>query len=255
VLLAVPGGYHPVFVVSFGVALLGVAVLVLFVPDIRWKAEPGAPRPSMRAVGGLLKDRRVIALTVAAGLFGLVTISDGFVYLSLQRRLDVPADVFPLFLLGSSTVYLVLAIPLGRLADRIGRRVVFVAGHVCLLALYLMLLFSVLPAWLTCVGCLALLGTYYAATDGVLSATAAEFLPASLRSSGLAVVQTALAGGRVLSSVMFGLLWTVTGSQRGGLAAFTVALAVVLPIAAHLLFARPAASDGARWHDVGEASR
>jgi len=38
VLLAVPGGYHPVFVVSFGVAVLGVAVLVLFVPDIRWKA-------------------------------------------------------------------------------------------------------------------------------------------------------------------------------------------------------------------------
>ena len=244
VLLAVPGGYHPVFVVSFGVAVLGVAVLVLFVPDIRWKAEPGAAQASMRAVGGLLRDRRVVALAAAAGLLGLVTISDGFVYLSLQRKLDAPADVFPLFLLGSSAVYLVLAIPLGRLADRIGRRTVFIAGNAGLVLLYLLLLLAFVPAWLACVGCLALLGTYYAATDGVLSATAAEFLPAALRSSGLAIVQTALAGGRVFSSLLFGLLWTVTGSQRGGLAAFTVALIVVLPIAARLLFARRPAATG-----------
>src|SRR6185436_12467805 len=145
--------------------------------------------------GGLLRDRRVVALAVAAGLLGLVTISDGFVYLSLQRKLDAPADVFPLVLL------------------------------------YLLLLLAFVPAWLACVGSLALLGTYYAATDGVLSATAAEFLPPALRSSGLAIVQTALAGGRVISSLLFGLLWTVTGSQRGGLAAFTVALVVVLPVA------------------------
>jgi len=149
--------------------------------------------------------------------------------------------VFPLFLLGSSAVYLVLAIPLGRLADRIGRRTVFIAGNVGLVLLYLLLLLAFVPAWLACVGSLALLGTYYAATDGVLSATAAEFLPPALRSSGLAIVQTALAGGRVISSLLFGLLWTVTGSQRGGLAAFTVALVVVLPVAAKLVFARRSA--------------
>jgi len=127
--------------------VLGVAVLVLFVPDLRWKAEPGAAQASPRAVGGLLRDRRVVALAVAAGLLGLVTVSDGFVYLSLQRKLAAPADVFPLFLLGSSAVYLVLAIPLGRLADRIGRRTVFIAGHVGLVLLYLLLLSEFVPGW------------------------------------------------------------------------------------------------------------
>ena len=58
-------------------------------------------------------------------------------------------------------------------------------------------------------------------------------------------MQTALAGGRVFSSLLFGLLWTVTGSQRGGLAAFTVALIVVLPVAARLLLARRPAATGA----------
>ena len=45
----------------------------------------------------------------------------------------------------------------------------------------------------------------------------------------------------MISSLLFGLLWTVTGSQRGGLAAFTVALVVVLPVAANLVFARRSA--------------
>ena len=75
----------------------------------------------------------------------------------------------------------------------------FIAGHVGLVLLYLLLLLAFVPAWLACVGSLALLGTYYAATDGVLSATAAEFLPPALRSSGLAIVQTALAGGGPVS--------------------------------------------------------
>jgi hypothetical protein len=133
-------------------------------------------------------------------------------FLAGLRGWGEAADVFPLFLLGSSAVYLVLAIPLGRLADRIGRRTVFIAGNVGLVLLYLLLLLAFVPAWFACVGCLALLGTYYAATDGVLSAAAAEFLPVGLRSSGLA--------------------------------AFTVALVVVLPIAARLLFAgRTATTD------------
>jgi MFS family permease len=237
VLAAVPNGYSSVFVASFCVALIGVAVLVLLVPDIRWAPAGDAARATLRGVGRLLRDRRMLALTVAAGLLGLVTVSDGFVYLSLQQRLQVPAEVFPLFLLASSAVYLVLAIPMGRLADRVGRRTVFVVGHVGLLLLYLLLLGPV-PDRLACAGCLALLGTYYACTDGVLSASAAEILPASLRTSGLAVVQTALAGGRLLSSLLFGLLWTVTGGQRGALAAFAAALFLVLPVAMRLLVPR-----------------
>jgi MFS family permease len=242
VLAAVPGGYDSVFVTSFCIALLGLAVLVLFVPDIRWSAAPDAARASLRAVGGLLADRRVLRLVCAAGLLALVTVSDGFVYLSLQRRLAAPAEVFPLFLLASSAVYLALAVPVGRLADRVGRRTVFLAGHAGLLLLYGLLL-APGPAWLACAGCLALLGAYYACTDGVLSAAAAEVLPVSLRASGLALVQTAVAGGRLVSSVLFGLVWAVSGGERAALAGFAVALVLVLPVAARLVLPRPAAKE------------
>ena len=232
-LRAVPGSYDSVFVTSFCIGVVGVAVLALFVPNVRWTAEPAHPA-SLRGVLRLTADRRVRGLMLAAGLLGLVTVSDGFVYLSLQHRLHTATEVFPLFLLASSGVYLLLAIPLGRLADRVGRGRVFLGGHVGLLVLYGLLLASA-PAWVTAVGCLALLGGYYAATDGVLSATAAAVLPEAVRGSGLSLVQTALAGGRLLSSLLFGLFWTEFGGQGRALVVFMVALAVTLPVAGWLL--------------------
>ena len=44
---------------------------------------------------------------------------------------------FPLLYVGTNVAYLVLAVPLGRLADRVGRAKVLVGGHVVLIAAYL----------------------------------------------------------------------------------------------------------------------
>ena len=41
--------------------------------------------------------------------------------------------------MGTSLAFSLLAVPLGRLADRVGRWPVMVAGYGCLLAVYLML--------------------------------------------------------------------------------------------------------------------
>ncbi|MEN3357204.1 MAG: hypothetical protein V7637_1186 [Mycobacteriales bacterium] len=244
-LAAVPGSYNSVFVMSFAIAVIGLAVLGLFAPDVRWSGD-GAQRASLRGLGRLLRDRRLLLVTVVAGVLALVTVSDGFVYLTLQKKLAAATEVFPLFALGTATVYLALAVPFGRLADRVGRRTVFVGGHIGLLGSYLLLLAPV-PALVACVGALALFGAYYAATDGVLSATAAELLPAHLRTSGLAIVQTAVAGGRLCSSLLFGLAWTLLGNQTGALGIFAVALAVAIPIGASLLGLgrRPAAQEPA----------
>ncbi len=77
--------------------------------------------------------RRVLA---AAGILGLLTIGDGFVYLVLQSRSDFAAQWFPLLYVGTNVAFLAFAIPMGRLADKIGRARVFVFGHVALLAAY-----------------------------------------------------------------------------------------------------------------------
>ncbi|WP_369222287.1 MFS transporter [Streptomyces sp. R39] len=235
ILRATVDGYDAVFTVSFCVAVLGVLILVLFVPS-GGRTEPAAPgaRPTLRAALGLLADRDLRRITLCALLLGLATVSDSFVYLLLQRRLGVPDRWFALLPLGTAAAFLLLAVPLGRLADRWGRWRVFLAGHAALLLAYALLLASwhgtALPY-----AVLALHGTFYAATDGVLMAAASDSVPEALRSSGLALVQTGQAAARFACSLGFGAAWTLWG-DRTALSVSAVALAVC---AAYALTLRP----------------
>ena len=58
---------------------------------------------------------------VVAALLGVFTIGDGFVYLSLQARTDFAALWFPLLYVGTNVAFFIFAVPLGRLADRVGQ--------------------------------------------------------------------------------------------------------------------------------------
>jgi len=170
---------------------------------------------------------------LAAALLGLSTIGDGFVYLLLQRREDLDLRWFPLLAVGTSLAYLLLAAPLGVLADRVGRLAVVVGGYVALGATYL-LLAGPARGWPALVVTLALYGAFYAATDGVLIALAGPVLPPRLRTTGIALVQTGQALAYLVSSVLFGLAWQAWGPQNAVRAA-AVAVAAVLAVSVFLL--------------------
>jgi MFS family permease len=230
-LLAVPGGYDGVFVGSFAFALVGLAVLVLLVPNRR---TGGAAGPRFRAIAQAVAARPMRRPLLVAGLLGLVTVGDGFLYLSLQQRDDFAAVYFPLLYVGTNIVYLALAVPLGRLADRWGRAKVFLAGHVALLAVYVTAggpIHGVAATVLT----LALLGAFYAATDGVLAALVSRMVPAEFRGTGISAAQTVVALTRFASSVAFGGLWYSFGRGSALLLA-AGALLLVLPVAGWLIW-------------------
>jgi predicted MFS family arabinose efflux permease len=241
VLAAAPGSYDAIFLLSFCVALVGLGILLLFVQNRRpgERGEAG-PRVSLRSAVGLLADRRFRSVVLVGGGLGALTISDAFVYLVLQQEADFGAKWFPLLFLGTAGAYLVLAVPLGRLADAVGRANVFLGGHVVLVVLYVALL-QVGGTGLAVLACLVLLGVYYAATDGVLMALASSVLPESLRSSGLALVTTSTAIARLASSLAFGACWTAWGPQTA-IVGFAVVLAAALPVAAMALHRREAAA-------------
>ncbi|MFJ6906651.1 MFS transporter [Streptomyces griseoluteus] len=218
-------GYDAVFTVSFCVAVAGVLVLVLFVPGgAAAPRDRGAGRATLGAAFALLRRRDLRRITVCALLLGLATVSDSFVYLLLQRRLGVPDRWFALLPLGTAAAFLLLAVPLGRIADRVGRWRMFLGGHLALLLAYGLLLSSwhgpALPY-----AVLLLHGAFYAATDGVLMAAAADSVPPELRSSGLALVQTGQALARFTCSLSFGAAWTAWG-DRAALTGSAVALTV-----------------------------
>ncbi|MEU1424994.1 MFS transporter [Kitasatospora sp. NPDC005751] len=245
VLWATADAYDAVFVVSFATGLFGVLVLVLFVPAGARPAAGVKPRPAGGKTGErgrtgkkprALGDPVFRRVVTAAVLLGAATIGDSFLYLLLQRGLDLPALLFPLLPLGAAACYLLLAVPAGRIADRSGRRTPFLWGHGALLAAYLVVMAP--PGWPATVLVLVLLGVFYAATDGVLMALAGPVLPLDGRASGLAVLQTGQALARLVGAAGFGAAWTWWG-PRPALAAAALALAAALVAARRILPERP----------------
>lgn len=230
VLSASPGAYRSIFIISFLFAVVGFAVIVLFV-DARSRPaegpaeeasvapEPPAPAFNFREALSVMARHRFWRLLIIASGLGLFTVSDGFLYLVLQRQLDFEAGFFPLLFVGTAAAYFLLAIPFGWLADRIGRGRVLVLGYVLLIATYTALLRE--PAGpLGIAMYLALFGAHYAATDGVLAAMASEHLPENMRGTGLAVLGSTTGLARFGGALMFGAAWAAWGSD--------VALAIVM---------------------------
>ncbi|HEX7304379.1 MFS transporter [Lentzea sp.] len=221
VLAASAQSFDAVFVTSFCIAAFGVLVLVLHVRD---RPEPLERKEPLKLA--LLKDPAVRRIVLAAALLGLVTIGDGFVYLLLQKREGLVFGWFPLLAVGTSLVYLLLAAPLGALADRVGRLKVMLAGYGALTAVYL-LLHGPLGGWPLLVLVVLLYGVFYACTDGVLMALAGPVLPERLRTTGIALIQSGQALAYLGSSVLFGLAWQFWSPEA---ATRTAAVAVVLAL-------------------------
>ncbi|SDP07254.1 MFS transporter [Lentzea jiangxiensis] len=221
----VPG---PIFAVSAAFAVIGLIVLISFVREPKTE-QPKGPRPSFKAGLDLLTDRSFRRTTISAGLLGLATISDAFVYVLVQKATGISLGYLPLLPLGTAVVFLAAAAPLGKLSDKLGRWRMFLVGHGLLLGVYA-LLFIPEGGKGVAIAALLLHGLFYAATDGVLSAKVSETAPESLRASGLSVVQTGQALGRLVSSVAFGLLLQYSGIGIGVTVAL-VALTVTLIIA------------------------
>jgi MFS family permease len=233
--------YDAVFVVSFLAAVVGLAIMVLFVQN-RPVAQPRAPRLTVRSAAAMLRHPRLRALVVVGTVLSLMTISDGFVYLSLQQRGVIPLSVFPLLYVGTALAYMTLAVPVGRLADIVGRARVFLGGYVLLLGAYAMLIAGA-PDVATVTLVLLLFGAYYAATDGVLPAMASSVVPAEARATGLAVVATGVGTARLVASLAVGAMWTVVGIETT-LVVFTALLAAGIVLASVVLI-RTQAGPGA----------
>lgn len=241
ILSVAPQSYDAIFVVSLCVALIGLAVIVLFVdnpkedaPVVSKGSAPAALTPSevpvsLRSMGRLLWEPKFRTLVVVGSALGVVTVSDGLLYLALQQRMTVPNGMFPLLYVITALMFMIFAIPAGRLADRIGLKPVFLLGYVLLAGAYSILLLPRMN-YLVALAMLTLLGAYYAATDGVFMALASRLLPVQLRSTGLALLTTGMGLARLLASTLYGAVWDRFGAERAVMF-FMVGLAAVLAVA------------------------
>jgi MFS family permease len=233
-LMLLPGAFDALFVTSFGLALIGFWIILIFVRNPpKAKSELTHRHTWLDATRRLVADSRFRSIVLASILLSLMTVSDSFLYLTLFRRNDLAVGSFPLFAFGTAAFFMAGSLPAGVMADRYGRARVFLAGHAILACAYVASL-AAAPGVGGIVLVLALLGLYYAATDGVLAAMTAATVPADVSATGLAAVTTGIAICRLLASVLYG--WGAQAfGERGALIAFTVSLAMAIATAAVLL--------------------
>ena len=126
------GAYDAIFVVSFCVALIGLAVIVLFIrnPENKTENETGIgetipsskshPAVTLRSMVKLLGQAEFRTLVIVGSALSLMTVSDGLIYLALQQRIKIANGLFPLLYIVTASMFMIFAIPAGRLADRWG---------------------------------------------------------------------------------------------------------------------------------------
>ncbi len=226
-----PASFDLVLMTSFCIAIVGVGLIGLLVN--RPKVPASATVASFQMSLGLWKQASFRVIVIAGALLALATASDGFIYLVLQKNTSSAASSFPLFAFVTASVYLTLSIPAGRLADKWGRRKVFLIGYSFILVTYAILLTPGLPNALQ-FAVLGLLGVYYATTDGIIAAMTSAVLSPEFRTSGLAVLNTVVSISRLLSSVFFGWLW-LSGAMKTPVWVFLSGLIVALIISFKLL--------------------
>jgi MFS family permease len=142
-------------------------------------------------------------------------------------------NLLPVLYVVTSFAYLMLAFPLGYVADRLGRPAVFAAGHGALLIAYVAAgtpLVGGVAFWVTPI----MLGVYYGATDGVIAAITSARVQPSLRGSGLALMGSVIGLSRAASSLAFGWAWVHYG-HREAIVAFGALLVCVAAPAGYAL--------------------
>jgi MFS family permease len=182
---------------------------------LKFAAQPVLPLSISAALRLITANKAYIGLTVLTIALNTLTISDGLIYLSLQKKFGLEAHSIPLMFVATAFVFVLTALRVGRLADRFGAVRVFLAGYATLALAYVwfafgMGKFTAFGEWSPIfeLGLLiVLLGLHYAATDGILAVLAIQCLPAQVRTTGLAIIATALGITKIVSSSLYGWLW------------------------------------------------
>lgn len=237
--------YKKLFLISAIPAVLGLAMFI-FIKEKR--ATTGRERePFWKNIKQL--DGRLKLYLCVFFLFTLGNSSNAFLLLKAKNAGFNDTNVVLLYFV-YNLVSSLLAVPLGRLSDAIGRKKLLVAGYFVFSAVYACFAFAgSRPALYFA---FALYGIYTAMTAGVERAFITEIAPAALKGTLLGLHST-LAGIALLpASVMAGLLWDAAGPKAPFLTGSALSLAAALVLLFFLKGANTGSEEPAQAAVAGE---
>jgi MFS family permease len=189
-------------------AVLAVALIVFGVQesDGRQAGKVAAPPLSpteIRRLGAAYWG----SVTVAV-LMTLARFSEAFLLLRAES-VGMAAALAPAVLVVMNVVYAGAAYPVGRLSDRLGRRVLLGAGF-AVLAVADVVLALAMNAWVVLFGA-ALWGLHMGMTQGLLATMVADSVPPSLRGTAFGLFHLVSGVTLFAASLLAGWLWSALG--------------------------------------------
>lgn len=197
--------YRRIFLLS---CIPSVFALLMFI-FIRETGKPRGTKEPLRVFSGLKSlDGRLKLYLAVVFMFTLGNSSNTFLLLRAGNAGFDAATVVLLYFV-YNLVSSLLALPLGRLSDRVGRKYLLVAGYAVFSAVYAMF------AWAgnrpVIVAAFALYGVFTAMTAGVERAFISEIAPKELKGTMLGLHSTIVGVALLPASVIAGFLWTTFG--------------------------------------------
>src|SRR5438552_67732 len=203
------GNFHESFWVAVIPAVICVVVLVFGVQEPAKVGGDGEQAPLRFSDAKRFPARYWIVVGIAAVLT-LARFSEAFLVLRAQN-VGLRVALVPWVMVIMSTVYAVVAYPVGAAADRgYGAKLLW-SGLVALIVADLVLASATTPA-VVFVGA-ALWGLHMGLTQGLLSALVAAASPADLRGSAFGVFNLASGVALLIASALAGWLWDVYGPR------------------------------------------
>lgn len=215
--------YRSLFLVAFGVGVFAI-VSFLFVTDredlaIKGIANPAPLHKSKTDWSVFRKNKKFILVVAAIFVFGLGSLPIGLVLLKAKETGMSFAEI-PLMYFVYSLAFVLTAVPLGKLADRIGEPLVIFGGFIIASIAYLGFaasshIFAVTVFFIT-------LGVFSAATDGLQRALAARYVPPEILATGQGFLNMAVGFSSLAAGLVGGILWTRYSSSAAFLYAAIV---------------------------------
>jgi MFS family permease len=224
-----PNEYRTLFALSIIPAVI-VILIILRVPSIRTgrREVKVAASPDVATLPGPVRLSTPFWKAIAViSLFSLGNASDAFLLLRLND-LGVGAVWIPLLWSALHVVKLLSSLAGGDLSDRLGRRTLIAAGWFVYAVVYAG--FGVIESPTAVVALFLVYGLYFGLTEGVEKAWIADLAPVALRGTAFGIYNGALGFGGLVSSIMFGVIWTrvsPTAAFATGAAIALVAIALL----------------------------
>ncbi len=210
ILLKFSNNYRFLFFVAFLLGLLAVFSFV-FVKDPVKREPLNEPVKKITKLNWSIfrEHKKFIFIVASLFVFGLSALPVGLLILK-AKELGSVANV-PLMYFVYSLTFVIVAVPVGRLADTIGEKSVIAMGFVMAFIAYIGMAFTGSMAFLVLF--FVILGIYSACTDGMQRMLAAKSLDGHHIGTSQGFLNMALGFSSLGAGVIGGLLWTLVNSQ------------------------------------------